>query len=212
MYQDRLIREIVEREWRMFGRVRNIGQRAACQDDHPTFYIMRVSQLSTWTVDVLESYQSDLQAAEKQGVNLLERKYAYMMGCTDPDYYARALKPHLPEISRERERLAQRIAAVYTAWHCQTAARFPHFAGHGRPASVDATSGGTVPADIYLLGELLSYSEETCVRMHVMLRDALTAGRNLVEENYEHIARMYGYSSLSEAEAALARKENGLHG
>ena len=95
MTKNAMIEEIIASEWRMFDLVQNIGQRASCQDDYDTFRAMRLSQLETWTEDVLLTYWSDHQAANLRGINLIERKYAYMMRYTAPDYYRENLAPYL---------------------------------------------------------------------------------------------------------------------
>ena len=44
-----LIAKIVEVEWQLFQKVRNIGGTAACQRDEETFEIMRYSQAMSWS-------------------------------------------------------------------------------------------------------------------------------------------------------------------
>ena len=39
-----IIQQIVDIEWAFFDQVQNIGGRADCQDDYPTFLIMRKRQ------------------------------------------------------------------------------------------------------------------------------------------------------------------------
>ena len=41
MEKMKLIQRLIEREWTLFDKVRNIGGRASCQDDRKTFFIMR---------------------------------------------------------------------------------------------------------------------------------------------------------------------------
>ena len=43
MEKMKLIQRLIEREWTLFDKVRNIGGRASCQDDRKTFFIMRLS-------------------------------------------------------------------------------------------------------------------------------------------------------------------------
>ena len=68
--REALISGIVLREWRMFTTVRNEGGRADCQDDWPTFRVMRSSQLEAWQTDTLRSYDDDLIRAEREGRSL----------------------------------------------------------------------------------------------------------------------------------------------
>lgn len=103
-----VIREIVEREWRMFDRVHNEGGRADCQDDWQTFRAMRESQMKAWTEDTLQAYRNDLEQAEAEGRNLVEEKYARMMASTAPERYAR-LERFLPRVSEEKRQAVERI-------------------------------------------------------------------------------------------------------
>ena len=57
MERDNVIEQIIQMEWSAFDKARNIGGRAACQNDWTTFSIMRRSQYETWTDILLESYQ-----------------------------------------------------------------------------------------------------------------------------------------------------------
>lgn len=46
MDNEKLIEEIIEKEWEMFTVLKNIGERAMCQDNKPEFIIMRKGQWS----------------------------------------------------------------------------------------------------------------------------------------------------------------------
>ncbi len=65
---------IVALEWNMFQRVQNEGGRASCQDDYPTFRLMRESQFSVWPEPVLASYLKDLETAVAAGRKLVTEK------------------------------------------------------------------------------------------------------------------------------------------
>ena len=43
-----LIEKIIAEEWKQFDQVNNEGGRASCQDNWPTFHIMRKSQFDNW--------------------------------------------------------------------------------------------------------------------------------------------------------------------
>ena len=85
--KEQLIEKIVELEWQQFQKVQNEGGRASCQDNRPTFNIMRTSQFLVWEMEILESYYQDLQDADAKGWNLLTEKYARMMESTAPVQY-----------------------------------------------------------------------------------------------------------------------------
>lgn len=200
-----VLREIIASEWAMFDRVQNIGGRASCQDDYKTFFIMRHSQMSSWDEPVLESYRDDHRAAARAGVNLIERKYAYMMQYTDPVYYKEQLEPHLPPVTPAKRGAVDAVAAIYALWHRQARTRYPAFVGRGRPET-EEDGGGTTSVDAYLKGELLSYSERTLSLLRDMVENRGARGENLVCAIYDETARAYGYAGLEEAEAALRRR------
>ena len=194
---------IIEYEWDMFTNATNAGGRASCQDDRPTFLIMRRAQHEIWAADTLDSYLRDLEAARAAGVNLVAIKYARMMKITFPDEYDQ-LKDQLPPLSAEVERLAAAISAVHTDWALEAHARYPKLAQMGRPLNSEQAHGSRWAAiDNYLHSELLTYSEAT---LRLCLRDteqAKAEGRNLAMQILENTARLYGYSSLDEVEARL---------
>ena len=92
MEKMKLIQRLIEREWTLFDKVRNIGGRASCQDDRKTFFIMRGSQFLSWNVPLLESYENDLRAAQAEGRNLLAEKYGYR-----PEHLSREFKKYTGE-------------------------------------------------------------------------------------------------------------------
>ena len=98
---NKLIEKIVDEEWAQFQLVNNEGGRASCQNDRRQFDIMRASQFSVWTEELLQAYYSDLLTAGIEGRNLIFNKFAFMMERTDPAGYER-IKHVLPDISPER--------------------------------------------------------------------------------------------------------------
>lgn len=201
--KEAIVKDIIQLEWSMFDRVQNIGGRASCQEDWRTFYIMRYSQHSAYSMEMLESYHRDLLQAEKEGRNLISEKYAYMMEVSDPEYYRTNLKPYIPEISREKQSLIAVILEKMMEDHRRFAEKYPAFSRAGRPAMENA--GGVVSVKIYTMGELKTYSQQT---LQFCLRDILQAeleGNNLISTIQATTAGFYGYKNLEEAEAAMNR-------
>ena len=112
MERRELEKQIIEKEWLMFQKVRDVNGRASCQDDWTTFLIMRISQFEGWDMNVLESYYDDIEQAEAQERNLIMEKYAYMMEETDPVYFL-SIKGMLPEVSEEKQLMAEKITSIY---------------------------------------------------------------------------------------------------
>ena len=87
MEKEKIIKEILEREWVFFQMAQNTGGRASCQDNKEEFVIMRESQWKTLPLNVLESYLEDLEIAEQNRQNIVVEKYARMMKYSTPDEY-----------------------------------------------------------------------------------------------------------------------------
>ena len=205
MDRKELTERILELEWEMFTNATNEGGRASCQDDKPTFLIMRRSQHDAWSIDTLMSYKKDLDQAAQNEMNLMVIKYAYMMEITFPEDYA-AFKDRLPAILPGAQVLVTEIMKIHSSWSAEAADKYPKLFSYGRPLT-SADSGGSRYAaiDNYLKSELLTYSEPTLM---LCLRDTLKAadaGINMSLEILKNTAQSYGYSSLDATEAALGR-------
>lgn len=201
-----IISKILDLEWEMFQKTRNIGGRASCQDDKRTFYLMRESQWSIFSKRALEQYYRDLCEAESQGRNMVSEKYGYMMESYDPEGFEE-IKAMLPEKSVEERKLVEEIVALHLGWYEEVRARFPHFAARGRVLHSSEDRIGDVSIETYLRGELKTGSRaflEICLSDFQQCKGE---GRNLVEENYQAMAKAYGYEDLEDAEACIAASE-----
>ncbi len=83
MEKEKLIEEILEKEWAYFSKLNNIGGKAACQDNREDFIIMRKSQWETFNEETLLSYLEDLNSKN----NPLFHKYGQMMKYNSPQEY-----------------------------------------------------------------------------------------------------------------------------
>ncbi len=202
--REQLTEGIVAAEWFMFDKVNNIGGRADCQDDFATFNIMRRSFLEAFGTDTLALYAADLKQALEEGRNLITEKYAYMMEFTNKEYFDEALKSQLPGISPEKEELVGKIAESFTQCEKAFAQKHPVFSASGRPVS--GTGGDMVSSEVYLTGELKTYSRETLASLWQDFLKSEREGRNIVEEIHEATARAYGYSGVEEAERKMAEE------
>lgn len=202
--KDELINDIIEREWAMFDQVQNQGGRAGCQDDEWTFYAMRYSQHQAFSEKTLESYRQDLQQAEQEGRNLLTEKYAYMMEFTQPDYFDKNLKPHLPSVSPQKEELVDRIANLSIRFQQEFEKAYPAFAAAGRPLT--GTQEGDVSLHIYTIGELKTYSVKTLELYLADMRSSESQGENTAFRIHRSTAEFYGYPDLAAAEQRLKKR------
>ena len=132
MTREELINEVIRLEWGMFTATQNNGGRASCQDDWPTFEIMRRSQHMIWAMDTLDSYRADLREAMGRGENLVAFKYGYMMRVTYPEEYE-VIKVMLPPITHEKTDIVDEIAQMHAVWAQEKAEKYPLVSGMGRP-------------------------------------------------------------------------------
>ena len=196
----RRIRDIVSKEWEMFQKVEGIGGRAGCQDQFPTFNIMRSSQFLAWDTGTLDCYLQDLNKARVSGRNLITEKYAYMMESTDPEYYRQKLQPHLPPVEQSKLLLIRRILELLILWDQEVSREFPKLSQRGRPLEAAADKSGITSVETYMGGELKTYSEETLRSLLNHLTAEKAQGGNVVRKILEFTTQQYGFASLEDAE------------
>lgn len=195
-----LVRKIVEAEWEMFSDVNSgSGQRASCQEDPTTFYIMRSSQAAAWPEALQESYYRDLLAAKEAGRNLLTEKYARMMESTDPAAFER-IRSRLPSVDEETIAKIEEIIRVHLRWKVETFRRYPRLTAHGRSFYTRDDTRFNTSFETYLRGELRTYSPETIQLYAQMVESKDSAGENLEQEYLLQTVKQYGYDSLQQAE------------
>ena len=155
-----LVEKIVRTEWNQFQQVQNEGGRASCQDNWPTFQIMRKSQFLPWSEPVLASYLADLEEGNALGWNLVTEKYARMMAHTAPEAYRR-LAGYMPPLDDYRVRLQEQLIAIMMRWTSETHARWPYLSQTGRNQFSAQDSEWDTSSETYLRGELSTYSDGT---------------------------------------------------
>lgn len=202
--QDDLINQIIDIEWDMFDQVNNQGQRADCQDDEWTFYVMRYSQFSMYTFGELSLYMNDLMAARNENRNMIAEKYAYMMEYTDKAYFDAYLKPRIPAVSERKKELACAIADLLVECHMEFSLVYPSLSDAGRPEA--GTDGSMVSMQIYSIGEFETCSEMTLEALYKNFRKRAEHGENLARTILSKTVELYGYESLEEAEIKMRRK------
>lgn len=193
-----LIEEIIRLEWQMFDVVQNNGGRASCQNDRPTFEIMRKSQFYPWQEAILNSYYHDLQNAQAEGRNLITEKYARMMAETHPNEY-QEIAPYLPSLDQNTLSLVEQITAINMQWEQANQVNYPYVRAKGRPMTAGEASARMTSVETYLRGELQTYSFDTLTLLATYTQACFQQGRNLAEENLAHMVQAYGYPSLAVA-------------
>ena len=195
MEKEKIIEEILEKEWKYFSNLNNIGGRADCQDNREDFIIMRKSQWETFNEETLLSYLEDLNSKN----NPLFQKYAQMMKYNSPEEYKK-IKDILEKASDEKTDLVNKIMFIYMEWEKEFFERYPIFSSMGRPLYSSEDDNIETSIETYLRGELLSYSEKTLKLYLNYVIDNKEKNINLAIKNMDNLARMQGFNDSDEVE------------
>ena len=199
--RDEIIDEIIKLEFEAFDKVQNKDGRASCQDDWPTFYVMRKSQYLTWTDEMLKVLLALWKENKAKGWNMITEKYARMMESTAPDEY-RELEANLPERSARTRAIVDQIANIQVGWMEEFAKDYPKLADDARDITSREDTINNTSYETYLRGELLTYSEELIKLYGEFVVRLSQEGKNLAKMTIENTAKLEGFSSLEEAESA----------
>ena len=195
MEKEKIIEKILEKEWKYFSNLNNIGGRADCQDNREDFIIMRKSQWETFNEETLLSYLEDLNSKN----NPLFQKYAQMMKYNSPEEYEK-IKDILEKASEEKTDLINKIMFIYMEWEKEFFERYPIFSSMGRPLYSSEDDNIETSIETYLRGELLSYSEKTLKLYLNYIIDNKEKNINLAIKNMDNLARMQGFNDSDEVE------------
>ena len=195
MEKEKIIEKILEKEWKYFSNLNNIGGRADCQDNREDFIIMRKSQWETFNEETLLSYLEDLNSKN----NPLFQKYAQMMKYNSPEEYEK-IKDILEKSSDEKTDLVNKIMFIYMEWEKEFFERYPIFSSMGRPLYSSEDNDIETSIETYLRGELLSYSEKTLKLYLDYVIDNKEKNINLAIKNMDNLARMQGFNDSDEVE------------
>ena len=195
MEKEKLIEEILEKEWAYFSKLNNIGGRAACQDNREDFIIMRKSQWETFNEETLLSYLDDLNSKN----NSLFQKYGQMMKYNSPEEYEK-VKDILESPSKNKITLVEKIMSIYMEWEEEFFKKYPIFSSMGRPLYSKDDDNIETSIETYLRGELLSYSEKTLEFYLKYILEMKEKNKNLAIKNMDNLASMQGFKNSDEVE------------
>ena len=195
MEKEKLIEEILEKEWAYFSKLNNIGGRAACQDNREDFIVMRKSQWETFNEETLLSYLEDLNSKN----NPLFQKYAQMMKYNSPEEYEK-IKDILESPGQNKISLIGKIMSIYMKWEEEFFKKYPIFSSMGRPLYSTEDDNIETSIETYLRGELLSYSEKTLQLYLKYILDMKEKDINLAIKNMDNLANMQGFKNSDEVE------------
>lgn len=193
--KEKIIEEILEREWKYFSNLNNIGGKADCQNNKTDFVIMRKAQWLTFNLETLNSYLQDLNSSR----NPLFQKYAEMMKENMPNEYNK-IKNFLEIASEEKREMISKIMNIYMKWEEEFFKKFPIYSSLGRPLYSNLDDEEDTSIETYLRGELYSYSEQTLSCYLKYIQDMKKENVNLALENMDNLAKLQGFSSSQEVE------------
>lgn len=193
---------IAKSEFEAFDKVQNEGGRASCQNNWPTFKVMRMSQYMTWTEDMLLQYLYEFKTNYANGRNMIEEKYARMMESTAPLEYARFAN-QLPAVSDAKRAIVEQIVALQVKWMEEFAVAYPNLAEEARTIHTAEDLPYDTSYETYLRGEISTYSDETLDLYGRFIAQLGRNNQNLAEMIMRNTALLYGYESLEDLEAKL---------
>lgn len=189
---------IAKAEFEAFDKVQNEGGRANCQNNWPTFKVMRMSQYMTWSEDMLLQYLYEFKTNYENGRNMIEEKYARMMASTAPLEYAR-FADRLPPVSEEKKMIIEQIITLQVNWMEEFAAEYPKLAGNARIIHTTDDLPYDTSYETYLRGELMTYSDRMLELYGRYIVEHARDGKNVAREIMENTIHFYGYKDLDEA-------------
>ncbi|MCH5343680.1 MAG: DUF4125 family protein [Acetatifactor sp.] len=200
---EELVEQIARLEFEAFDKVKNEGGRADCQNDWPTFSIMRKSQYLTWDRTMLLQYLYDFHREYHRGHNLITEKYGRMMESTAPEEYER-IKKNFPELTEEKRSIIEQVVALQVGWMEEFAAKYPLLADNARSVHTYEDNLYNTSYETYLRGEVSTYSDKMLELYGRFIATYAVEGRNLAYDTITNSVHLYGYKSLDEAERFLA--------
>ncbi len=191
---------IAKAEFEAFDKVQNEGGRASCQNNWPTFKVMRMSQYMTWDEDMLLQYLYEFKTNYANGRNMVEEKYARMMASTAPEEYA-AFADKLPQNSKEKQEIMEQIIALQVKWMEEFAQQYPKLADNARTIHTNEDLPYDTSYETYLRGELGTYSDKLIEMYGRYVVEYARNGKSVAREIMANTVRFYGYKSFEEAES-----------
>lgn len=192
---EQLVEKIARVEFAAFDQVKNEGGRAYCQNDWPTFSVMRKSQYLTWDRPMLMQYLYDFEREGKLGHNLITEKYGRMMESTAPEKYEE-LKVHFPEIPADKKAVIEQIVALQMEMVEELSRDYPKVVANARHLHTYEDNVIDTSYETYLRGEISTYSDKMLQLYANYVIGCVREGKNIAKMTMENTAKLYGYRDL----------------
>lgn len=190
-----LVQKIARIEFEAFDQVQNEGGRAYCQNDWPTFSVMRKSQYLTWNRTMLMQYLYDFTREFELGHNLITEKYGRMMESTAPEKY-KELEKYFPTISQQKKAVIEQIVAIQMDMVEKFALEHPKTASNARDLHTLEDNMFNTSYETYLRGEISTYSDKMLQLYGKHVVECVNSGKNIARETIENTAKLYGFANL----------------
>ena len=194
-----LAMEIAKAEFKEFDKVKNLGGRAECQNNWPTFSIMRRSQYLTWNRTMLLQYLYDFRRESRLHHNLITEKYGRMMESTVPGEYER-IKDNFETLPADKKAIVETVTDIQVKWMEDFSEEYPRLAGRARSIRTDEDTEDNTSYETYLRGEISTYSDKMLELYARFIVELSREGKNLARQIMENNVRLYGYKDLDTAE------------
>lgn len=196
---EELAKNIAKLEFKTFDKVENEGGRASCQNNWPTFYVMRMSQYLTWNREMLIQYYYDFNRECNLGHNLITEKYGRMMESTDKEAWDK-IKENFPEIDDEKKAVIEQIVSIQMQMMEEFAENHPSVADNARTLHTLDDRLYDTSYETYLRGEISTYSDKMLQLYGKYVVTALQNGENIALNTMTNTALLYGFKSLEDFE------------
>lgn len=197
-----LVTKIARLEFEAFDKVQNEGGRASCQNNWPTFFVMRKSQYMTWNRPMLVQYFYDFTREFKLGHNLITEKYGRMMESTAPERYEE-IRKYFPEISETKKAVIEHIVGIQMGMLEEFGKEYPLLAGNARSFHTYEDNPMNTSYETYLRGEISTYSDKMLQLYGGFVVNCAKNGKNIARETIANTGFLYGYKDLDSFEASV---------
>jgi tetratricopeptide (TPR) repeat protein len=194
-----LVEKIAVTEFKAFDKVKNEGGRASCQNDWPTFSVMRKSQYMTWNRTMLLQYLYDFNREFRIGHNLITEKYGRMMESTAPERY-QEIKDNFPELTAEKKAVIEQIVGIQMKMVESFAQDYPALAQNTRKLHTYEDDVIDTSYETYLRGEISTYSDKMLQLYGKYVLECAGNNINIARRTIENSAKLYGYANIDEFE------------
>ncbi|WP_282710368.1 DUF4125 family protein [Lancefieldella sp. Marseille-Q7238] len=160
------------------------------------FTRMRGPQLMTWSLEVLESYCTDLEKARMYHTSLFIERFVYVYGCSKEVSH----RYRFPMRSLEFKKYVDFITKISLIWETRARMQFPLFTKCIGPLIVEEDTQMSPSYEVRLRAELMTYSTETIRAYFEFVMQCWDEGFNPNIQTYHGVARELGFPSASEAD------------